>query len=264
MKKLIAYVIVIFFLNNLLVSQNINSKGFYIKEIVENCPWGEPEEYRFPLLKGSPDSIVKKINDNFILNFLDLDVDSMKSSVFENVWGTKENRMWGLHSLTDTLNTLNNHIYSITMYGEGCGAYCENFDVSYNYDLNNGNNLELADFFTSEGSDVFLKLLINKKQIITQEAIIFVYQALEDTNLDDEDKEWMREQMFIYSDCFMEYDNLKHIDFKIKNNKIILSLGRCSAYVNRALDDLGDFVFTYTIQELQPLLSEYGKGLLNK
>ena len=89
MKKLIAYVIVIFFLNNLLVSQNINSKGFYIKEIVENCPWGEPEEYRFPLLKGSPDSIVKKINDNFILNFLDLDVDSMKSSVFENVWGTK-------------------------------------------------------------------------------------------------------------------------------------------------------------------------------
>ena len=87
---------------------------------------------------------------------------------------------------------------------------------------------------------------------------------MEDTNLDDEDKEWMREQMFIYSDCFMEYDNLKHIDFKIKNNKIILSLGRCSAYVNRALDDLGDFVFTYTIQELQPLLSEYGKGLLNK
>ena len=139
-------------------------ESFTIVEIKEAKPNFPEMIYKFPLLTGKPISISKKINFDISNDFLDIDISENYKSIFENVWGTEEYSIARISDLTYHINTLNKKVYSVTFNADGCGAYCEAFSTTYNYDLSKGNRIYLDSIFSEKGKKELLILLSTKKR----------------------------------------------------------------------------------------------------
>ena len=101
-----------------------------------------------------------------------LEKENKSESIFENVWATKKNSIPRLSDLTYQINMLTDRIYSVTLNAEGCGAYCEYFSYSYNYDLSNGNKILLDSIFSQKGKAEMLNYLSNKKRKIIESYVL--------------------------------------------------------------------------------------------
>ena len=90
-----------------------SDENFSVKKIEETKPNSPELKYDFPLLVGKPLHINKKVNSEIFKDFLDIDINKEHKSIFENVWGTKENSIPILSDLTYSINTLNKKMYSL-------------------------------------------------------------------------------------------------------------------------------------------------------
>ena len=61
----------------------------------------------------------------------------------------------------------------------------------------------------------------------------------------------------------LPFNSLEYIDFKISGKKIFLTSERCFNHATRALDDLGDYEFSFNENEISSFLNKYGKEILN-
>ena len=249
--KLINFFSLLFFFNFISISCQI-SHNFTIKEVSE-------DNYKFPMIEGN-DDISKKINTDIIKDLLGLDIEKEYKSIFRNVKGTEENKIPRLVFLEYQINTLNKKLYSITFESEGCGAYCEEFDISYNYDLSNGKKVMLDSVFT----DVGRKTLLSKITRLKKNKIKNYISKLISEKTNKEEGEIVKSEISLFKNCLnnTSFNTLEYIDFKIKKDSIILTSGRCSNHAMRALDGLGDYIFKFKKEELTPLLNKYGKSLI--
>lgn len=141
---------------------NCKSEDFTITNVKESNLKFPKATFEFPILNGTK-SITDSVNNQLIKSLFDIDVYSDYKKVFQNARSTKENRIYYLSFLNYEINTLNDLLYSITFYTEGCGAYCEEYEQSFNFNLENGNKINLDSIFSVIGKKKFLKELSNQK-----------------------------------------------------------------------------------------------------
>ena len=255
-KNIITFLLVLLFFS-------CNSDGnFSVEKIQETKPNSKELKYEFPLLVGKPIQISKKINAEIIKDYLQLDINKEHKSIFENVWGTKEYPIPLLSDITYNINFLNKKIYSITLNAESCGAYCESFSTSYNYDVSTGNRIYLNSIFSKKGEKELLILISNKKRKEIENYLL----KINNEDVLNQDKNRINQTIEIYKNCLnsLPFTSLEFIDFEIIGEKLILSSERCSNHATRALDDLGDYEFTFKKNEISSLLNKYGKNILKK
>ena len=233
------------------------SNKFYIEEIQASNPILTSQIYQFPLLNGKNKLVTKKVNSEIILDYLELDFEKKHQSIFENVWATKKEPIPKLSDLTYKINTLNNVLYSVTLNAEGCGAYCEYFSYTYNYDLIKGEIILLDDLFTSDGKTKLLKILKSRKKNIIESELEFLKNESATEN---------SEAINLLERCLKNarFESFEDINFQIKNREIILYSDRCSNHVNRAIDNIGEFEFIFTKKDLSSLMNEYGEIITQK
>lgn len=235
---------------------------FKIKEIVEVNPINKNQTYKFPLLEGEKE-ISKKVNRDLIQSVLELDITQKHKSIFENIWTTKEKSIPNLSFLDYQINQLNDRVYSVTFHSEGCGAYCEEFDISFNYDVKTGNRIQLESLFSEEGKATILEKLNNQKIALIKETISKLELEKGKTNIRAEIVDYTK-RIQLLKNCKdkSEIDSLNYLDFKITENQIIIYSGRCSNHAMRALDEIGEFEYIFKTKNIKKLLSNFGKNIL--
>lgn len=237
---------------------NCKSEDFTITNVKESNLKFPKATFEFPILNGTK-SITDSVNNQLIKSLFDIDVYSDYKKVFQNARSTKENRIYYLSFLNYEINTLNDLLYSITFYTEGCGAYCEEYEQSFNFNLENGNKINLDSIFSVIGKKKFLKELSNQKSKKINNYITWLEKEQK-----SKENQIINQSIELYKTCLksLPFKSLEYIDFKIKKDSIILTSERCSNHVIRALDDLGDYTFSFHKSDLNILLNDYRKDLL--
>lgn len=161
---------------------------------------------------------------------------------------------------------------------EGCGAYCETYEQVYNFDARTGRLLLPSDLFSPSGWQAagrrFAKereqryvsqlkalkkeLAEARKNRAPADAIDDLQQRIE---LNEGCLEGAREGV---QQSLGKADTLEYAKLSLNGPGLVIQMGRCSAHVNRALDDVGDVEVRFSPAELRPLLTPYGRAVVLK
>lgn len=221
------------------------------------------ENNRFPLIKyKNAPKIENKINTLLQIENLEHLPGVFTTSPFEQKTGD----FMGSTSFDgyEQYNTPKN-ILSLSISGMGTGAYSEEFEIYYNFDLRNGKRITYNDFINEkENKNLTQKLNKRVKDKITD----FLHSEEEyyqTENIKKEDKEYYNDQVEMYSYCLKNIENssLDYYEFYFQKDSITFVRGRCSNHAMRALDDLGKFKLSFSFKEMQKYLSKEGVSLLN-
>lgn len=238
-----------------------------VKEIKETHPDDKEQEYIFPYVKAKSNSIANRINNTLCSDFLDVERSKIKKSIFENVWPTDENSMGRLSDISYELLNNSKRIFSISISAEGCGAYCEPFTRYYNFDLQTGKQFKLEELLTASGQKLLLAAMNKQKKELLQQKITSAKEQLRKKgSIDKDDKAYYEEMIEVYNTCLESqlYESLDYIQFSLQEKTLAVFTERCSAHVNRNVDELGDFEFGFSLANWKKHFTPYGLSLLKQ
>ncbi|MEJ8842144.1 hypothetical protein WG954_07065 [Lacibacter sp. H375] len=239
-----------------------------VKEIKETHPQDKEQVYIFPLIKTKTGSISTRINNTLCSDFLDVDRNKVKKSIFENSWANEENVYGRLSDISYEILQNSKRIFSISLSAEGCGAYCEPFTRYYNFDLQTGKQFKLEDLFTPAGKKLLLDAMNKQKKELLQQKITSARELLhkKGSAVSKDDKEYYEEMIEVYSNCLESqlYNSLEYIQFSLQQKTLVVFGERCSAHVNQNVDELGDFEFGFSLANWKKHFSTYGLSLLSE
>ncbi len=213
----------------------------------------------FPILEGDS-AICKKVNNQLINDvfFIDTIPDN-----FNGILKTlKVGEQWmGVSQLSYKVNLLNQKFYSVTISGEGCGAYCESFDRSLNFNLETGELVKTDQLFTSEGKQKVLSFISGEKMKQVSEQISDAEVALAKPDLSADERELAEGIWGVFTACMesADYKDLDYVEFEVFPDRILLRSGRCSNHVSRAYDEIGNFIFDLPVAKWDNFTSAYIK-----
>lgn len=235
-----------------------------IRTIKEQSPVRKID-YTFPhIIYGANKTVATKINHTLITDFLQIDPKEVRKSIFEAVWPQEgESILASLSEISWETHTNTLKLFSVAISAEGCGAYCERFTNYYSFDLKTGKLLTLDQLFTQDGQRRLLDSVNLLKKQELQTAVKELQESLHD-KAQKQDHERAKETMELYQDCLERggVELIQDLSFYLKGNSLFIHIGRCSAHVNRALDDVGDFEFSFRFVNLKQYLTPYGRQLL--
>jgi hypothetical protein len=239
-----------------------------VKEIKETHPDDKDRVYIFPLIKTKNSSISTHVNNTLCSDFLDVDQNKIRKSIFENVWPNEENSNGRLSDISYEVLQNSKRILSISISAEGCGAYCEPFTRYYNFDLQTGKQFKLEDLLTPAGKKLLLEAMNKQKKELLQQKIRSAKESLskKGSPVDKDDKEYYEEMIEVYSNCLENrlYTSLDDAQFSLQEKTLVVFTGRCSAHVNRNVDELGDFEYGFSLANWKMHFSPYGLSLLKQ
>lgn len=237
-----------------------------VKEIKEMHPVRKTEEYAFPFIKAKNSSISNRINNTLCSDFLDVDRNKIKKSIFENIWPDGENNYDLLSDISYGVLHNSKRIFSISISAEGCVAYCEPFTRYYNFDLQTGKEFKLEDLLTPAGKKLLLEAMNKQKKELLQQKIRSAKELLhkKGSHVAKDDKEYYEEMIEVYSNCLESqlYTSLEYIQFSLQEKTLVVFGDRCSAHVNRNVDELGDFEYGFSLANWKKHFNTYGLSLL--
>lgn len=254
------------FLFTLLLLPNLFAQDFTIEKVSEVSPGDVSVTYEFPMLHGPDTQVTKQINKSIINDFLMIDTDTMKRSIFESVWVEEEFSRLPVYYGTDySVNRLDNSLYSVRLGAEFCGAYCEYDNLYYTYNLKTGNTITLDSLIKpSRAKALFDELTERRRKEIT-DLIFSIHDSLASNLIPQEEIDYYREMANMYEECLEEksaFDSFSDFKFYLTEKSLTLIAYRCSRHYNRDMDRLWDFEFTFTLEEFEPYLSQRGKQML--
>lgn len=171
-------------------------------------------------------------------------------------------------------------ILALSVSAEGCGAYCENYTVYFNFDATTGRHMTSSDIFTPAGSAKLLKQLDAMRLVRVKAEIVRLRndakaaQAAKSTTKGKvparEEDTYFDDAITMYEQCvasrtdpeWAKYRNLESDKMKISKDAVTFIREQCSNHALRALDDVGNIANPFSLKDLAPHLSEYGKALL--
>ena len=216
------------------------------------------------MLQGEDSLLMYKINSYLARDLLDIEIKDIKSSVFENVWRGEINVLPRITDLVYKVELLNERIYVVTMTGEGCGAYCEEFDMTYTFDLTSGDRIELKQLFGFGGQLDLVNEMITYKKGKIDAKLKEVKKLLLNRELEAGLREHYEEMVILYENCNASNTTLEYIRFIPTETSLKLIAGRCSAHVNRPLDDLWYYEIEIQLSDWTHRLSDYGAWRLSQ
>ncbi len=236
----------------------------FIKEIRETNPIYKTLKYSFPLVvMPQKKKIADKINNDLVSDFLNADRTKIKKSIFENVWATKEMPNPTLSDISFKVLSNDKNVLNISIFAQGCGAYCEGFTTYYSYDLNNGARVKLDSLINEEGKKILIDSMNKRKKEILRLKLKEIIDTLKTSQKDAVDRKSYEEMETLYTDCLdKEIESLEYLQFYITTSYLYVLSDRCSAHYNMAVDELWDFEFSFNLEKLRSYLTNYGRRLL--
>lgn len=232
---------------------------------VKEKPFARTYEFPEVHIRGNK-AAADSINNYLLSDFLEISMPEVRESIFENVWGNKEDAIVPLSDISYQVLSNSNKVLSLSISADGCGAYCEYFTRYYSFDKITGALIKTADLFNSGGVQLLLKknneirrFKIDSTLSVTADSLRTALAATDTSNA-----EYFREMITLYQDCLsMEDDRTDYYhECYLTNDSFVIITGRCSAHVNRNADELGEFIIPFALKEWQPYLSAYGKKLI--
>ncbi|MBJ9265591.1 MULTISPECIES: hypothetical protein [Citrobacter] len=219
-----------------------------IKNLEYRYPASTEMQYRVPWFtsKESP-QVAKRINDYIFASFINqLPGNNPQTTV--NQFANSE--MNPTANLDYTIEYRDANVLTLNMFVEGCGAYCESYNVPISFDLASGAAITLNDLF-SRSTMAELNTRI-RKDIRSQIDTFVTAQK------DGGDPGYAE----FYASCATYIDGLYYIDrFSLQKDHLAFLNGRCSNHANRAGDELGDFTTKVPTGELHKQFTPYGQYL---
>ncbi|ATX01858.1 hypothetical protein CU079_09605 [Citrobacter freundii] len=219
-----------------------------IKNLEYRYPASTEMQYRVPWFtsKESP-QVAKRINDYIFASFINqLPGNNPQTTV--NQFANSE--MNPTANLDYTIEYRGANVLTLNMFVEGCGAYCESYNVPISFDLASGAAITLNDLF-SRSTMAELNTRI-RKDIRSQIDTFVTAQK------DGGDPGYAE----FYASCATYIDGLYYIDrFSLQKDHLAFLNGRCSNHANRAGDELGDFTTKVPTGELHKQFTPYGQYL---
>ncbi|ARC41219.1 MULTISPECIES: hypothetical protein [Citrobacter] len=219
-----------------------------IKNLEYRYPASTEMQYRVPWFtsKESP-QVAKRINDYIFASFINqLPGNNPQTTV--NQFANSE--MNPTANLDYTIEYRDANVLTLNMFVEGCGAYCESYNVPISFDLASGAAITLNDLF-SRSTMAELNTRI-RKDIRSQIDTFVTAQK------DGGDPGYAE----FYASCATYTDGLYYIDrFSLQKDHLAFLNGRCSNHANRAGDELGDFTTKIPTGELHKQFTPYGQYL---
>ena len=220
-------------------------------------PWYQKELYTFPkVVMPKKPTVAAAINKDLCIDLLEVDPDTTApGQLFNQVWGdTVSGWMPRLNSVSWYTERPFKNVLVVEFEAEGCGAYCE-WSTTYRiYDLRSGHRLELDSLLTPEGMAVVLDTIDARWRRIVSEEI----RTWEDAVRWDatEHQELYREGLAMYRDCLDERPKARPYvgDIKPWSDALRCWVARCSAHVNRELDELDAVEVDLSYRWLSPYL----------
>lgn len=219
---------------------------------------------RFPLLIGGNKNITEKINSFISKRELDLDYKKAKKNIFEQITKNRKRGMMGRGFPIDyEIHLLNDNFYSVTISGEDCGAYCENHDTRYNFDLKTGNQIELLNLINTNKLTQLLDTLNLIRETMINGEIKRADSILKFQKIDSSELEYYTEMLELFIRC-IEYklESFEYLDFYFTPKELIITSERCSVHYNRAMDEIGEFKYKLDYVKWAHFFSDYGKNVI--
>ena len=239
-----------------------------IKEIRETNPIYKTLEYSFPLVVMPQNKkVADRINNDLVSDFLDADRTKIKKSIFENVWATKEMPNPTLSDISFKVLRNDKNVLNISIFAQGCGAYCEGFTTYFTYDLKNGARVKLDSLFNEEGKKFLIDSMNKRKKEILQLKLKEIIDALETPAIqkDSLERESYKEMESLYTNCLdNEIGSLEYQQFYITASYLHVISDRCSAHYNMAFDELWNFKFTFRLETLKKYFTDYATRFSKK
>ncbi|WP_336285062.1 hypothetical protein [Citrobacter arsenatis] len=232
----------------LLLSSHASATQLEIKNLEYRYPNSTEMQYRVPWFtsKESP-QVAKRINDYIFASFINqLPGNNPQTTV--NQFAKSERNPTA--NINYTVEYRDANALTLNMFVEGCGAYCESYNVPISFDLASGAAITLNDLF-SRSTMAELNTRI-RKDIRSQ---IDTFVAAQKEGADSGYAEF-------YASCATYTDGLYYIDkFSLQKDHLAFLNGRCSNHANRAGDELGDFTTKIPTEELHKQFTPYGQYL---
>ncbi|GAL45151.1 MULTISPECIES: hypothetical protein [Citrobacter] len=232
----------------LLLSSHASATQLEIKNLEYRYPNSTEMQYRVPWFTSTDNpQVAKRINDYIFASFINqLPGNNPQTTV--NQFANSE--MNPTANIDYTVEYRDDKILSLNITVEGCGAYCESYNVPVNFDLASGAAITLSDLF-SRSTMAELNTRI-RKDIRSQ---IDTFVAAQKEGGDSGYAEF-------YASCATYTDGLYYIDkFSLQKDHLAFLNGRCSNHANRAGDELGDFTTKIPTEELHNQFTPYGQYL---
>lgn len=159
-------------------------------------------------------------------------------------------------------------VLTIEFDNEYCGAYCEEGKSYVSFDANTGRHLFMAGIFTRKGLDALAERLATSRLTKIKETISFYKKS--DTKENPRSGDEAETIISMYEECAkFHVTNRRDVGHYLQYEKMLIGVSgitfthdRCSPHVIRALDDLGEFVDSFSFKTLESYLNPYGKKLL--
>lgn len=141
---------------------NVTAQDISIKEIKLKP---KPETFNtkdstivFPVVITKSIAINKKINDKIKEEMFLLEDDkiSARTALIDHIGS-------GLINMSYHITFKRNGILSMTIYSEGCGAYCSSWNTYFNFDLKTGDEITIEDIVDKSKFDSLRKIVFTDK-----------------------------------------------------------------------------------------------------
>lgn len=234
---------------------------------------------KMPYIKAADPLVAARINDMLYLSVASSPAPNRPGKTFPAPEG---DGLIGTAALEFTIARNDNRILSISFDLEGCGAYCETYRQEFSFDARTGRLLALDDLLTPQGLVAAGQRIFKERErqylaqikTLNQELTVLTKQQQAGKNVDLSDT---RERIELNENCL---GNIKERRKELKasnamretamatrftlpaNKGLTFTSERCSAHVNRALDDVYEVETPLSLEELSPWLTAYGKSLL--
>lgn len=164
-------------------------------------------------------------------------------------------------------------ILGIEINAEGCGAYCEGYSSYFNFDAASGERIEPSDIFTSSGLAALNKKLTQQRIARVSKEIVRLKQESRKAKpgtTPNGDANYFEDSIALYEECHARFTEentgenrqVLYSQMKFHKNTLVFISGRCSNHAMRALDNLDTFENTFSLKDISPYLSAYGKQVV--
>ncbi|WP_417069296.1 hypothetical protein [Niveibacterium terrae] len=230
-------------------------------------------DIKMPYVRAADPLLAARINDMLYLSMTDSPAPTHPGKTFPV---PESGGLDGFASLDFSVERNDDRILSISIGGEGCGAYCENFSNEYSFDAHTGRRLELDDLLTPQGLVAAGQRISRERErryrvqikTLNQELAALKMQQKAGKKVDVSDTE---ERLELNENCLAEVrkgggsvrEEAMMARFSLPAGKgVVFTSGRCSNHASRALDDVYEVETKLSREEVSPWLTAYGKRLL--
>lgn len=229
-----------------------------------------------PFVRGGADGVAAAINEQLFQGQFSVPAPVPADGHF--TLPTNEEGAADVFTQSFTVTRNDDRILSIAFDVEGCGAYCENYNIYYSFDVKTGALLKPDALFTANGINRLEQLLGRAKGAEHRKLLATLRQDLHAAYQRQEQPDTindLQERISLNSECIGEG---RHTDrtprvtetgqgfgydkFEFGEKTFRLTRERCSNHAMRALDDVGDYTLELPDTALSPYLTDYGRRLL--